>query len=114
MRMIKRLQVGKNGLSEGFFGQLKNFFESEKIVKVAFLKSACRNKAEAKEMAEKMVSFLGENFNYRLVGYVATIRKFRKKQNKKPSPNLSPRHLKKFNSPARIRTWVTGTKTLYP
>lgn len=80
MRQIKKLQMGKNGLSEAFIEQVKSIFEDEKLVKVSILKSACRDKTEAKEIADKLVGELGSKYNYKLVGYVITIVKFRKEQ----------------------------------
>jgi len=75
--MIK-LQIGKNGLTEGFIAQVKKSFENEEMIKVAILKSACRDKKEAAEICLKLADALGKNYVYRLVGYVCTIHKFRK------------------------------------
>jgi RNA-binding protein YhbY len=74
----KQLQIGKNGLTEGFIGQVKRMFETEQMMKISILKSACRDKKEADEMCKKLVDALGKNFTYRLIGYVATIHKFRR------------------------------------
>jgi RNA-binding protein YhbY len=73
-----QLQIGKNGLTEGFIGQAKRIFETEKIIKVSILKSACRDKKEAKEIVDKLLEALGKNFTARLVGYVVTIQRFRR------------------------------------
>tara|TARA_Y100000310_G_C20682563_1_gene816835 strand:- start:712 stop:963 length:252 start_codon:yes stop_codon:yes gene_type:complete len=80
MRPIKKFQIGKNNLTEAFIGQIKNYFEKSdsKIVKVEILQSCCRDKKKAKEIGDNLVEGLGKNFNYRLVGYVLTVRKFRK------------------------------------
>jgi RNA-binding protein YhbY len=80
MRQLKKLQMGKNGLSDAFLEQVKTVLETEKVLKISILKSACRDKAEAKEIAEKLIGELGSKYNYRLVGYVITIVKFRKAQ----------------------------------
>jgi RNA-binding protein YhbY len=79
MKPIKRLQIGKNGLTEAFIEQLKTTFKNEEIVKITILRSACRDKKEAEAMAEELVDSLGKNYIYRLIGYVLTVRKFRKK-----------------------------------
>ena len=79
MKQIKRLQIGKKGLTEEFLVQLKSIFENENLLKVTILKSACRDKEQAKKMAEELVDALGKNYTYRLIGYVLTIHKFRKK-----------------------------------
>lgn len=73
-----QLQIGKNGLTEGFIEQAKRLFEKEKIIKISILKSACRDKKEAQEMVNKLLDALGKNFTARLVGYVVTIQKFRR------------------------------------
>ena len=80
MKPIKTLQIGKNGLSETFISQARRVFEDAEVVKISILKSACRDKTQAKEMADKLMEALGKNFGYRLVGYVLTVRKFRKVQ----------------------------------
>jgi RNA-binding protein YhbY len=78
VKPIKQLQVGKNGLTEAFLKQVESFFDKERMVKISVLKSACRDKTELKEMAEKIVAYLGTKFNYKIVGYVITVAKYRK------------------------------------
>jgi RNA-binding protein len=80
MKPIKRLQIGKNGLSEAFIEQVRKLFEKEKVVKISILKSACRDKKDAEKMAQDLVGALGNKFDYKLVGYVITVIKFRKTQ----------------------------------
>ena len=80
MKQIKRLQLGKNGLSEAFVEQVRRIFEKEKVMKISILKAACRNKTDAEKMAQDLISALGGKFDYKLVGYVMTVIKFRKVQ----------------------------------
>tara|TARA_Y100000310_G_C20146229_1_gene562574 strand:+ start:152 stop:397 length:246 start_codon:yes stop_codon:yes gene_type:complete len=80
MKQIKKLQMGKNGLSPEFIGQVKSIFENETLIKISILKSACRDKGEAKKIAEELVGVLGDKYGYKLIGYVLTITKFRKVQ----------------------------------
>ncbi len=80
MKAIKRLQIGKAGLSDAFVGQVKSIFENEKILKINILKSACRDKEQAEKIGEDLVSLLGKKFGYKLVGYVLTLIKFRKER----------------------------------
>ena len=82
MKPIKRLQMGKNGLTPEFVNQVKSVFTNEKIVKISILRSASRNREEVKKMADELVSQLGEKYKYRLIGYVLTVMKFRKKVEK--------------------------------
>ena len=78
MRPIKRLQMGKNGLTEEFVNQVRSVFKHEKIVKISVLRSASRNKEETKKMADDLVAQLGETYKYKIIGYVMTVMKFRK------------------------------------
>jgi RNA-binding protein YhbY len=80
LRPIKRLQLGKNGLSSEFIEQAKAIFKNEKILKITILKSACRDKKEAEEIAKELMEALGKKYDYKLIGYVLTIMKFRKNQ----------------------------------
>jgi RNA-binding protein YhbY len=80
MRQIKRLQMGKNGLTEAFIGQVKSIFEKETLVKISILKSACRDKKEAEKIGTELVEALGNKYDYKLVGYVLTVVKYRKAQ----------------------------------
>jgi RNA-binding protein YhbY len=80
MRPIKRLQMGKSGLSDAFVEQVRSIFEKERILKITILRSACRDKKQADEIGRKLVNLLGEKFDYKLVGYVLTVVKYRKAQ----------------------------------
>ena len=80
MKPIKRLQIGKKGLSPSFIEQVKKIFNDEEDLKMSILKSACRDKKEAKIMADSLVEALGKKYSHKLIGYVLTIRKFRKVQ----------------------------------
>ena len=78
MKPVKRLQMGKNGLSPAFVEQVRGVFENENSVKISILKSACRDKKDAEKIGTDLVDALWKNFIYRLVGYVLTVRKFRR------------------------------------
>ena len=78
MKQIKRIQLGKKGLTEEFINQARDLFKNEEIIKISILKSACRNKDDAEKLADNLMESLGKNFDYKLVGYVLTVRKFRK------------------------------------
>jgi len=80
MRQIKKLQIGKNGLTEAFIGQVKSIFEKESFVKISILKSACRDKKDAEKMGEDLIAVLGSKYDYKLVGYVLSVIKYRKDQ----------------------------------
>ena len=80
MKPIKRLQMGKNGLTPAFIDQVKSLFEGETLIKITILKSACRDKKEAEKIADELVAALGKKYDYKLVGYVLTVVKYRKEQ----------------------------------
>ncbi len=76
---IRELQLGKNGLTKSFMETLKKHFENTKILKISVLSSCCRDKKELKQIENKILKFLGENYNSRTVGYTINLRKFSKK-----------------------------------
>lgn len=80
MKQIKKLQLGKNGLTPAFVEQVKSIFENEKLIKISILKSACRDKKDAEKIGEDLVGVLGKKYGYKLVGYVLTVVKYRKEQ----------------------------------
>ena len=80
MRQIKKLQLGKAGLTPAFVDQVKSIFEKETLVKISILKSCCRDKKDAEKIGEDLVALLGNKFGYKLVGYVLTVIKYRKVQ----------------------------------
>ena len=73
-----QLQIGKNGLTDAFIEQVRRLSQNEERMKITILKSACRDKVEAKKMCEELVEKLGKNYTYRLIGYVCTLFRFRK------------------------------------
>jgi len=80
MKQIKKLQIGKNGLTEAFVEQVRSIFEGETLVKISILKSACRDKKDAEKMGNDLIEALGKKYDYKLVGYVLTVIKYRKEQ----------------------------------
>ena len=73
---IKKIQLGKQGVTENFILGMKNYFKNSKSVRVSVLKSCCRNRDELKKINEKILEKLGKNFNSRIIGYVIVLRKF--------------------------------------
>ena len=78
MKQIKRFNIGKKGLTDGFVGQIRKCFEHEEAVRISILKSACRDKEEADKIGKDLVEKLGKNYTYKLIGYVLSVRKWRK------------------------------------
>jgi len=78
MQTIKKFQLGKSGLTENFVEFVRKAFENCQIVKIEILKSCCRDKDRARKIGDKIAERLGKNFNYKLIGYVLILRKWRK------------------------------------
>ena len=55
MKAIKKLQIGKNGLTPEFIEQVKSVFENGKLVKISILKSACRDKKDAEKIGKELI-----------------------------------------------------------
>ena len=72
--------MGKNGLTDAFVEQVKSIFEGETLIKIAILKSACRDEKDAEKIGQDLSETLGKKYDYKLVGYVLTIVKYRKDQ----------------------------------
>jgi RNA-binding protein YhbY len=78
MPIIRQMQLGKNGLTEGFMCNLKHHFDSTKNVKISVLKSCCRDREELKKINEEILDKLGKNFNSRIIGYTIVVKKWRR------------------------------------
>lgn len=78
MEAIGQVQLGKNGLTNGFFELLANQFKNHKNVKVTILRSCCRDKAELREIEKKILEGLGKNYSSRSIGYTLAIKRHRK------------------------------------
>jgi len=72
------LQIGKNGLTDGFFETLKNTFKNRGNVKIHILKSAGHDREKVKELADKIQQELGKRYIYRILGFSIFFRKLRK------------------------------------
>ncbi len=78
MDAIGTIQLGKNGLTNGFYEAITNIFKKHKNVKISVLKSICRNKAELKKITQKILDNLGNNYTARTIGYTIAVKKHRK------------------------------------
>jgi RNA-binding protein YhbY len=76
LKEIKKFQMGKKGLTEEFTKQIETTFKTCRKIKIDILRSACRDKEEAKQIAERLVEKLGKNYDYKLIGYVLTLMQF--------------------------------------
>jgi len=78
VKPVKKIQLGKKGITLEFIDQIKTIFQKQKILRINLLKSACRDKEQKIEFAEEIVKNLGSNYKYKIIGYVIVILKFRK------------------------------------
>lgn len=72
------IQLGKNGVTEGFIEALKNAFSTHESVKIPVLKSATRKREETGKIAGQICAILGKNYTSRIVGYTIFLKKWRK------------------------------------
>ncbi|HNZ51769.1 MAG: CRS1 / YhbY (CRM) domain protein [Candidatus Diapherotrites archaeon ADurb.Bin253] len=88
MPAIRQIQLGKNGVTEQFISNLKHHFNNTKNVKVSVLKSCCRDREELREINEKILRELGNNYTSRIIGYTIVIKKWRRdrRENLKENP----------------------------
>lgn len=80
MRDIKitSMQIGKNGVTEGFTELLKNTFNTHENVKISVLKTATRSREGTENIAQQLCNALGKKFTYKIVGFTIFIKKWRK------------------------------------
>lgn len=78
MQIVKRIQLGKKGLTDNFIGTLKDHFKKYQNVKVSVLKSSTRDRGELREISDKILEGLGKNYTSRIIGYTLVLKKWRK------------------------------------
>lgn len=76
--MQTTVQLGKNGVTDGFLGMLNNAFKTHEIVKVTLLKAATRDRREVEGIAQQICTILGKKYTYTIVGFTIFIKKWRK------------------------------------
>ena len=76
MPIIKQIQLGKNGLSENFMGNLKHLFDNCYNIRISVLRSCCRDKEELKKISEEILEKLGKNYTARLIGYTIVLKRW--------------------------------------
>lgn len=74
----RRIQLGKQGITDSFISTLREYFKKTKSVRVSVLKSAGHDKKKVKEYSDKMLEQLGNNYVARNIGFTIVLRKFRK------------------------------------
>jgi len=72
------VQLGKQGVTDGFIENLKHRFETHANIKISVLKSATRNREELKKISEEILEGLGKNYTARIIGFTIVVKKWRK------------------------------------
>jgi RNA-binding protein YhbY len=87
--IIRQMQLGKNGLTEGFICNLKHHFDNCKNIKISVLRSCCRDKEELKEITEKILNSLGDNYTAKAIGYTISLKRWRRQMRNKEEGTTS-------------------------
>lgn len=70
-----KFQIGKNGVNSGVVDSLRLAFKHHKVARISVLKSAARDKTEIAKMADELVSALGKNYRYSIIGFTIVLRR---------------------------------------
>jgi RNA-binding protein YhbY len=76
----QEIQLGKHGLTTSFLEGIKKRFSVVGVtsIKIRVLKSSREKKEDVKEYAQKIQSYLGDKFTYRVLGFSIFLKKWRK------------------------------------
>ena len=76
------IQLGKQGITENFISSLNNYFKTRQSVRISVLKSAREEggegKKQVKRYSEKILEKLGKNYTAKVIGFVITLKKWRR------------------------------------
>ncbi|MEK6760992.1 MAG: YhbY family RNA-binding protein [Nanoarchaeota archaeon] len=78
VNIMGNVQLGKQGVTDGFVENLKHRFETHSNIKISVLKSATRDRKELKEVSEKILEGLGKKYTARIIGFTIVLKKWRK------------------------------------
>lgn len=78
MPAIRQIQLGKNGITESFIGNLKHHFDNTKNVKISVLKSCCRDREDLKKINDEILEKLGNTYTSRIIGYTIVVKKWKR------------------------------------
>jgi len=72
------IQIGKNGLTDGIITTIKNAFANREDVKISVLKAAGYDKEKVKEIADEIITNLGNHYTAKIVGFSIFLKKWRR------------------------------------
>ena len=76
--VLRRIQLGKNWITDNFIETLRSNFQSTQSVKISVLRSFCRDKEHLKENKDEILDKLGKNFTAKIIGYTLAVKKWRR------------------------------------
>lgn len=82
MPFLKKIQLGKKGLTDNFIETLKVHFKTNLNVKISVLKSSTRDREELKEISNKILDSLGKKYSSKIIGYTIVLKKWKKPMRK--------------------------------
>ncbi|MFA5173677.1 MAG: RNA-binding protein [Candidatus Pacearchaeota archaeon] len=74
------MQLGKNGLTQGFIEDIKKRTDkfSNADIKISVLRSARENKEDVRKYADQLKEKLGDKYTYKVLGFSIFLKKWRK------------------------------------
>ena len=70
-----RMNIGKNGLTDGAIEVIKNAFKTHKQIRITVFKSFTRDREKIREIGEKIISSLGKKHILRIIGFTIILNK---------------------------------------
>ena len=80
-KIIGRVQLGKQGVTDNFISTLESHFKNCKNIKINVLKGAGRK--DIKKYSEKILEKLGKHYTARVIGFTIVLKKWRKSVSRK-------------------------------
>ena len=80
MKILGKIQLGKQGITENFIKSLENHFKRHVNIKVCVLKSAGHEKKKIKEYSKEILGKLGKKYTARIVGFTIFLKKWRRER----------------------------------
>ena len=79
---LVNFEIGERGLNRNFIDAIEKTFKKHDLIKVSILRSATRDRKEARKIAQEICSELkkieGKDFTAKIIGFTIFIRKWRK------------------------------------
>ncbi len=72
---MMKFQIGKSGVTEGVIESLRLGFKTHNSIRISILRSYASSKAKVREMADEIITRLGEPYIPTLIGFTIILRK---------------------------------------